>query len=237
MTGAPDPSELHQSQPSNSRCSLVESLDQLIGTSQRLAEFAAKATGIATDDGASPWSSTNEPPSELVRKKFDTLFHPDACEGYDGSETMENARVEHMQAALQMYAVMSDQHGPARLLAAEEEDLASRIGHAIRGELIEYYRVLAHGNDRTTFTTEQRTALESAFLLKSKLNAAEKRALARTCNLSPRQVEVWVRAFCYEAKSRLVFKQTHSKKARRTSFGRLSRGKELRDIGPTTSRQ
>jgi hypothetical protein len=76
--------------------------------------------------------------------------------------------------------------------AVEHEQFASRIGQALLKELLEFYSSTLHGNDRVTFTTEQRTALESAFLLKQKLNMAEKRALARTCNLNSRQVEVWV---------------------------------------------
>jgi hypothetical protein len=109
---------------------------------------------------------------------------------------MERARVAHLDAALEMYTVMTMPE-PQEIdpdPSVEGNDLASRIGHALKKELMEHYTTLLHGNDRVTFTTEQRTALESAFLLKPKLNTAEKRALAKTCNLNPRQVEVWVRA-------------------------------------------
>jgi Homeodomain len=193
---APSSTDLSQSRVSSTRRSLVESLDQLAGACERLAGFAAEAIGTANEDGATPSCTTVPPNSEVVQAKFEALFHPDACEGFDGSETMEIARVIHMNTALQMHTVMSKEALP--LLASDtptaSDDLEPRIGLALRKELIEYYRVLSHGNERATFTAEQRTALESAFLLKAKLNTAEKRALARTCNLSARQVEVWVRA-------------------------------------------
>lgn len=96
-----------------------------------------------------------------------------------------------------------------------EEELASQIGLAPFREL-EYYRATQRGNDRMTFSSEQRTALESVFLVKPKLNTTEKRALAKTYNLNPRQFEVWVRARLFTRLINLpVFKSPHPKETRR----------------------
>ena len=186
---------MHQSQQNNVRASLSESLEELAAASQRVADFASKIIGDAVDDVAQIGDANELPSTELARQTLAALFDPEMIEGYDGSETMEKARVAYLDAALDMYLVMAEE--PLSLPASSstmDNDLATRIGRALVKELTEYYDANRQGNDRTTFTTEQRTALESAFLLKPKLNTAEKRALARACNLKPRQVEVWVRA-------------------------------------------
>jgi Homeodomain len=178
----------------NNRSTISESLEQLAAASQRLADLAANAAGL---DASIPMRDGNAP-LENARRILLSIFEADSIDGYDGSEAMEKARVAHFNAALEMYAVMAEnesQTSPSESSSrstAESDDLASRIGQALLKELLDFYNSTLHGNDRVTFTTEQRTALESAFLLKQKLNTAEKRALARTCNLNPRQVEVWV---------------------------------------------
>ena len=173
--------------PSNSfACSISESLEQLAEASQRLADLAAKAIGLE-DPVTAAENAVNAPDVEVARETLAQIFAPESIEGYDGSESMEKARVAHLDAALEMYIVMAEDPDA-------EADLAKRIGQALLKELTDYYHAVQNGNERVTFTTEQRTALESAFLLKPKLNTAEKRALAKTCNLNPRQVEVWVRA-------------------------------------------
>ena len=44
----------------------------------------------------------------------------------------------------------------------EDNDLASQIVHSLFKELLEYYyHAMQHGNERLTFSTDQRTALES----------------------------------------------------------------------------
>lgn len=212
----------HQSHSDNFRCSLVESLEQLAAASQSLADLAAKA--LSLDDGAGGGDVVMQnvaetPDIETPRHTLMHIFDAATIEGYDGSESMERARLAHFNAALEMYIVMSEDTLPLeRSPSADigEGDLASQIGRALLKELLEYYRTTQRGNDRVTFTTEQRTALESAFLLKPKLNTAEKRALAKTCNLNPRQVEVWVRARLFTKLINLpVFKSPHPEKARR----------------------
>jgi hypothetical protein len=182
---------------SNDSCSsIAESLEQLASASQRLADLIADAAGI--QDVGNECEDGN--PDENASRILSGIFDAGSIDGYDGSEVMERARVAHLNAALEMYTVMAtplpQEFDPTLPDNGESvnEEMASRIGHALRKELMEYYTSLLHGNDRVIFTTEQRTALESAFLLKPKLNTAEKRALAKTCNLNPRQVEVWVRA-------------------------------------------
>lgn len=181
----------------DSRSSIAESLEQLASASQRLADLVANAAGI--DVGSV--ESEDGILDENARRILSEIFDAGSIDGYDGSEVMERARIAHLDAALEMYTVMTMPE-PQEIDAdpsVEGNDLASRIGHALKKELMEHYTTLLHGTDRVTFTTEQRTALESAFLLKPKLNTAEKRALAKTCNLNPRQVEVWVRAHFIKA--------------------------------------
>jgi hypothetical protein len=171
----------------SARCSLTESLEQLATASQKLADIAAEALGL--EDGEPARDATGfEPYIKAVQSTLLKKFDPQNIEGYDGSDGMEKARTAHLEAALEMCTVIVETSG------CWDSDLASKIGDSLFKELMEYYRTMQHANERVIFTTEQRTALESAFLLKPKLNTAEKRALAKTCNLNPRQVEVWVRA-------------------------------------------
>lgn len=186
-------------QSQQNRSTIPESLEQLAAAGQRLAELAANAAGL---DASVTASEGNEqtPDFEAARQTLSTIFDPESIDGYDGSEAMERARVAHFNAALEMYTVLADDQSSltsemSSSSSIDEDNLASRIGQALFKELLDFYSSTLHGNDRVTFTTEQRTALESAFLLKQKLNTAEKRALARTCNLNPRQVEVWVAPF------------------------------------------
>jgi len=166
------------------RCSLTESLEQLAAASQKLADIAAEALG---PDDAEPVRDLTEFATDIEagRRTLTEKFDPRNIEGYDGSDAMEKARSAHLEAALEMYTVMVE-------ASHQDSDLASKIGDSLFKELKEYYRTTQHANERVIFTTEQRNALESAFLLKPKLNTAEKKALAKTCNLNPRQVEVWV---------------------------------------------
>lgn len=184
----------NQSRQNSAQYTLTESLEQLAAASQKLADLAAKVINIDNNNVAevSDEAVNVEQARQIMLKVFDAA----KIEGYDGSESMEKAREAHFQAALDMYKVMAVEPAAASDSSGSPVDdgLALRIGEALLKELKDYYRVTVHGNDRVTFTTEQRTALESAFLLKPKLNTAEKRALAKTCNLNPRQVEVWVRA-------------------------------------------
>jgi Homeodomain len=169
------------------RCSLTESLEQLAAASQKLADIAAEVLGVEDDELARDTKGF-EPYIKAAQTMLLEKFHPRYIEGYDGSDGMEKARIAHLEAAVEMYTVLVETSD------TWDSDLASRIGDSLFKELMEYYRTMQHANERVIFTTEQRTALESAFLLKPKLNTAEKRALAKTCNLNPRQVEVWVRA-------------------------------------------
>jgi hypothetical protein len=225
---------------SNLRCSLSESLEQLAAASQRLADLAAKAVGLDDTQAAAPVDEDTAS-FEAARQALIAIFDAGGIEGYDGSEFTESARAAHFEAALEMYKVMAEdkfalESDPSSVTA--QVDLASRIGHALLRELIDYYRTTLHGNDRVTFTTEQRTALESAFLLKPKLNTAEKRALAKTCNLNPRQVEVWVRARLFIRLILLtVFKPAYPKETGRKAFGTASGGKKLRNAGSKPHRK
>ena len=179
---------------SNLRCSLSESLEQLAEASQRLADLAARAVGL-DDIQATAAADEDTVDFEVAHQILTSIFDATGIEGYDGSESMESARMAYFDAALEMYKVMAeDKLGVTSDHSSDttHADLASGIGNALLRELTDFYRTTLHGNDRVTFTTEQRTALESAFLLKPKLNTVEKRALAKTCNLNPRQVEVWV---------------------------------------------
>src|SRR5438046_1161635 len=170
----------HQSHSNNSRRSLAESLEQLAAASQRLADLAAKAIGLEenVENGVVMPDGSHLLGLEEARHTLMRIFDIGSIEGYDGSESMEKARMAHFNAALEMYIVMAEETSPTESIPGMniEEDLASRIGHALFRELSEYYRETRRGNERVTFTTEQRTALESAFLLKPKLNTAEKRA-------------------------------------------------------------
>jgi hypothetical protein len=162
-------------------------LEHLATASQKLADIAAEALGLEDDEPARD-ATGFEPYINAAQSTLLEKFDPQNIEGYDGSDGMEKARTAHLEAALEMYTVMVETSD------AWDSNLASKIGDSLFNELMEYYRTTQHANERVIFTTEQRTALESAFLLKPKLNTAEKRALAKTCNLNPRQVEVWVRA-------------------------------------------
>jgi hypothetical protein len=187
----------NQSRSNSARCTLTESLEQLAAASQKLADLAAKVINIDNHDVARVDDNTDGIANvERARETLLRVFDVGNIEGYDGSESMEKAREAHFHAALDMFKVMAVDSAPVAdsSLSLVDDALALRIGEALLKELKDYYRTTLHGNDRVTFTTEQRTALESAFLLKPKLNTAEKRALAKTCNLNPRQVEVWVRA-------------------------------------------
>ena len=224
----------HQSHSNNFRCSLAESLEQLAAASQRLADLAAKAIGRDVGNDVVMQDGSHLPGLEEARRTLITIFDIGGIEGYNGSESMEKARMAYFNAALEMYIVMAEDRSPPESIAAIniDEDLASRIGHALFRELLEYYRETQRGNERVTFTTEQRTALESAFLLKPKLNTAEKRALAKTCNLNPRQVEVWVRARLFTELICLpVFEPPYPKKTRRKTNSNASCGTKLRVIG------
>jgi len=207
-----------QSRQNNARYTLTESLEQLAAASQKLADLAAKvigldANGVVNIDDMDQTTNLNQ-----ARFILSQVFDARNIEDYDGSESMEKAREAYLQAALDMYEVMAVDSRAATDSPSSrvDEGLALRIGESLFKELKDYYRAKLRGNERVTFTTEQRTALESAFLLKPKLNIAEKRALAKTCNLNPRQVEVWVRArLVTVANAPLVFKSTDPKKARR----------------------
>ena len=180
--------DVYRVQQSDSLSSISESLEQLAAVSQRLADLAAKAAGLCPPNQ----DSQGNVDVEVARGTLDSIFAKDGLAGYDGTEAMEKARVAHFNAALEMYMVMSEGQGVET--SDQGDELVTRIGQTLKKELIDFYHTMAHANERVTFTTEQRTALESAFLVKPKLNTAEKRALARTCNLNPRQIEVWVRA-------------------------------------------
>ena len=231
---APSPGG-RQSHSNNFQCSLTESLEQLAAASQRLADLAAKALGLKENVGNVVMQDGSHLPGlEDARHTLMKIFDVGGIEGYNGSESMEKARMAHFNAALEMYIVMAEDTSPPESIPTLniDRDLASRIGHALFRELLEHYRETQGGNERVTFTTEQRTALESAFLLKPKLNTAEKRALAKTCNLNPRQVEVWVRARLFTELICLpVFKPAYPKKTRRKTHGNASCGTKLRVIG------
>jgi hypothetical protein len=231
---APSPGR-HQSHSNNFRCSLAEPLEQLAAASQRLADLAAKAIGLENvGNDVVMQDGSHLPGLEEARHTLMKIFDVGGIEGYNGSEPMERARMAHLNAALEMYIVMAEETNPPGSIPTinTEEDLASRIGHALFRELLEYYREMQRGNERVTFTTEQRTALESAFLLKPKLNTAEKRALAKTCNLNPRQVEVWVRARLFiELICLPVFEPSYPKKTRRKTHGNAPCGTKLRVTG------
>lgn len=232
MNGKATSPGVHQSHPVNLRCSLAESLEQLAAASQKIADLAGKALGL--DDGdrgdVVMRNEAETPDIEAARQTLLRIFDASGIDGYDSSELMEKARVAHFNAALEMYMVMAEDPLSAEsnpLTQTGEADLASRIGQTLFRELLEYYRATQRGNDRVTFTTEQRTALESAFLLKPKLNIAEKRALAKTCNLNPRQVEVWVRARLFTRLIDLpVFKSPYPEETRRKEVSTASSGKE-----------
>jgi hypothetical protein len=179
-----------QGRSGSARCSLTESLEQLAAASQRLADVAAEALGLEAEPIRDvPGFETHV---EAARRTLLEKFDPNNIEAYDGSDAMEKVRSAHLETAIEMYTIMVE-------TSHQDPDLASKIGDSLFKELMEYYRTAQHTNERVIFTTEQRTALESAFLLKPKLNTAEKRALAKTCDLNPRQVEVWVRPlFCLQ---------------------------------------
>jgi uncharacterized membrane protein len=224
---------VHQSPPANFRCSLAESLEQLAEASQKIADLAGKALGLDERNGCDMVIRNKDETRdvEAARQTLLRIFDASGIDGYDSSESMEKARVAHFNAALEMYLVMAEDPLSAEsnspLTQTGEADLASRIGQALFKELLEYYRATQRGNDRVTFTTEQRTALESAFLLKPKLNIAEKQALAKTCNLNPRQVEVWVRARLFTRLINLpVFKSPYPEETRRKEVSTTSSGKE-----------
>lgn len=207
------PSSLHidayRVQQSDSRSTISESLEQLAAASQRLADLAARAAGLCPPNE----DNQNTVDVEVARGTLDVIFDKDTIEGYDGTEAMEKARVAHYNAALEMYSVMAEGQQGGSASVVENDELVTRIGQTLKKELVEFYHTMSHANERVTFTTEQRTALESAFLVKPKLNTAEKRALAKTCNLNPRQVEVWVCAlilFITRDPYLLVFQQTDS---------------------------
>ena len=198
MTGRATSSTANQSRPNSARYTLTESLEQLAAASRNLADLAAKVLNLDNDNVAKV-DGTDEPANvEQARLVLASVFDTGNIQGYDGSESMEKAREAYFQAALDMYKVMAVDSADVTD-SVVDDGLALRIGEALLRELKDYYRATLPGNDRVTFTTEQRTALESAFLLKPKLNIAEKRALAKTCNLNPRQVEVWVRALIVTA--------------------------------------
>jgi hypothetical protein len=199
-------------QQSDSRSTISESLEQLAAVSHRLADLAAKAAGLCPPN-EDVHGTVNV---EAARGTLDVLFGKETIEGYDGTEAMEKARVAHYNAAQEMYTVMAEDQLGGDVSVIQNEELLNRIAQTLKNELVEFYRTMSQANERVTFTTEQRTALESAFLVKPKLNTAEKRALARTCNLNPRQVEVWVCAQILIYNSGplfvLVFQQTDSEK-------------------------
>jgi hypothetical protein len=229
---APSPGG-HQSHRNDFRCSLAESLEQLAAASQRLADLVAKAIGVENVGNDVERDGSHLPGLGEARQTLMKIFDVGGIEGYNGSESMEKARMAHFNAALEMYIVMAEDTSPESIPEINiKEDLASRIGHALFRELLEYYRETQRGNERVTFTTEQRTALESAFLLKPKLNMAEKRALAKTCNLNPRQVEVWVRVRLFTKLILFtVFQPPYPKKTRRKTNSNASCGTKLRVIG------
>lgn len=232
MNGRVTSPGVHQSHPANFRCSLTESLEQLATASQKIADLAGKALGLNDGEGgdAARRNEAETPNVEAARQTLLRIFDAGGIDGYDNSESMEKARIAHFNAALEMYIVVAEdplsaENGP--LTQPGEGDLASRIGRALFRELMEYYRATQRVNDRVTFTTEQRTALESAFLLKPKLNIAEKRALAKTCNLNARQVEVWVRARLFTGLINLpVFQSPYPEETRRKEVSTASSGKE-----------
>ena len=180
--------DAYRMQQRDSRSTISESLEQLATASQRLADLAARAAGLCPPNE----DNQNTVDVEVARGTLDGIFDKDTIEGYDGTEAMERARVAHYNAALEMYSVMAEGQQGGSVSVVENNELVARIGQTLKRELIELYQTMSHVNERVTFTTEQRTALESAFLVKPKLNTAEKRALAKSCNLNPRQVEVWV---------------------------------------------
>lgn len=190
----PESSDAKQMQSSDTRFSLSESLEQLAAASESLANLLLAATGGASNIASTERETRPSPRMEEAKGILTKLFDKESIDGYYASEEMERARVAHLDAALEIYEIMAD--GDSSVVPGEfenYEELASAIGNALLKELTELYQFKTRGSDRTTFTTEQRTALESAFLVKPKLNTAEKRALAKSCNLNPRQVEVWVR--------------------------------------------
>ena len=190
----PESSDAKQLQSSDTRFSLSESLEQLAAASESLANLLLAATGGASNIASTERETRPSPKMEEAKEILTKLFNKESIDGYHASEEMERARVAHLDAAVEIYEIMAD--GDTSVIPGEfetHEELASAIGNALLKELTELYQFKTRGSDRTTFTTEQRTALESAFLVKPKLNTAEKRALAKSCNLNPRQVEVWVR--------------------------------------------
>jgi Homeodomain len=194
MTGKWASAETQQTQleqKKSFRSSISESLEHLTAACQDLADLAADAAGITTP--ADLEDKNDQPIDGLIQQTFAQIFRPEFIPGYSETESMEEVRLAYLNAAVEMYRVMAED---TELFQSLEQRyrLALRIGEALHKELLEFYQAAQHGNERATFTTEQRTALESAFLLKPKLNMAEKRALAKACNLNPRQVEVWVRA-------------------------------------------
>lgn len=233
----------HKSQSNKFHASITESLEQLANASQRLADAITDAAGL--DDPNNVFvgereGTLNEEHIAEARHTLEGIFSPVSMEEYDGSEAMESARVAYLNAALQMYTIVVDESSAGgnepveRDIFSSENDVASRIGEALKKELRDFYKTLRRGNDRITFTTEQRNALESAFLLKPKLNTAEKRALAKTCNLNPRQVEVWVCApFGSRSRSRPCFiaKQTWSADAILHSFRIVVRAENAKKSG------
>jgi hypothetical protein len=188
----PDSNHGIQLPPAETRFSLAESLEQLAVASENLANLLKAALGEESD--AQKPKPRNATDLEEAKQTLAGIFDGRAIEGFDGSEEMERARLAHLNAAIEMYKILSESDESTFPLENihNSYDLASAIGQSLLKELTEFYQNAKRGNDRTVFTTEQRTALESAFLLKPKLNTAEKRALAKACNLNPRQVEVWV---------------------------------------------
>ena len=191
MNIVPDSSKPSQPQSTDRGFSLSESLEQLARASQKLADLLTDAAG---DNNTSSEARTS--PSrhlDIAKETLNKIFDKQCIDGYDGSEEMEGVRVAHLNAAIEMFEIITEKNSSAVPLEFDNcQDVASAIGHALLRELTDLYQFTKPGADRTMFTTEQRTALESAFLLKPRLNTAEKRALATACNLNPRQVEVWV---------------------------------------------
>ena len=185
-----------QRRSGSGRCSLTEALEHLEAESQKLADIAAEALGLEDEPilDVAEFDTYVEAARRTLAEKFD----PRNIEGYDGSDAMEKIRSAYLDTALEMYTAMVE-------TSHQDSDLASKIGDSLFKELMEYYRTTQHANERVIFTTEQRTALESAFLLKPKLNTAEKRAIAKTCNLNPRQVEVWVCALLFCLQGLILF--------------------------------
>jgi Homeodomain len=220
----------------NDSRSFSESLGQISVASERLLGVL-NAAGLEEDGStaASVSDHSNRMRGDLEAAKdvIRHIFEKELIKYYDGSDSMERARLAHLNAAIEMYTIVASSTHPfdGNHDGSNLENLASRIAHSLRKELVDIYQLTVNGSDRTTFTTAQRTALESAFLVKPNLNTAEKRALGKTCNLNPRQVEVWVRApYRVWANSR-QFSNRRTRKKRENRHTRRCRG-----AGPTADK-